>query len=102
MWPYIQMWFPLLTIALTAAICVSSYHSLWGMQRVPGKLLMPKTATAEYFSKWRSSASVALAAIARLPSLTQSATSSWPRRSNSIRNSRSSQRYLAYVNRGAL
>ncbi len=23
MWPYLQMWFPVLTIALSAAICVS-------------------------------------------------------------------------------
>jgi len=56
MWFYIQMGFPLLTIALTAAICLTWCHSLWGMQRVPGNRagLTPKTATAEYFSKWRS------------------------------------------------
>jgi hypothetical protein len=25
MWFYVQMWFPVLTIALTAAICVASF-----------------------------------------------------------------------------
>jgi hypothetical protein len=51
MWPSIQMWFPLLTIALTAVICVSVVSFIVGMQRVPGNLagLTPKTATAEYF-----------------------------------------------------
>ena len=35
MWPYIQMWFPLLTIALTAAICVSVVSFIVGHAKSP-------------------------------------------------------------------
>jgi hypothetical protein len=34
MWPYVQMWFPLLTIALTAAICLTVVSFIMGQGKI--------------------------------------------------------------------
>jgi hypothetical protein len=34
MWPYVQMWFPLLTVALTAAICFAVVSFIMGQGRI--------------------------------------------------------------------
>jgi hypothetical protein len=33
MWPYVQMWFPLLTITLTAAICLTVVSFIMGQEK---------------------------------------------------------------------
>jgi len=33
MWAYLQMWFPLLTVALTAAICLSTVSFIMGQSK---------------------------------------------------------------------
>ena len=35
MWLYVQTWFPLLTVALTAAICFGVVSSIMGQPRTP-------------------------------------------------------------------
>jgi hypothetical protein len=34
MWLYVQMWFPLLTVALTAAICLSVVSFIMGQPKI--------------------------------------------------------------------
>jgi hypothetical protein len=34
MWSYVQMWYPLLTIALTAAICLSVVSFIMGQTKL--------------------------------------------------------------------